>query len=72
MKYENDQERKLRQFIKSELDTCKGVETPYICKAISTNGGYRRIEQLVIGLVMADNQTTVKDAILHIETEYGK
>ena len=63
-----DIENKVRLAIKAALDKCDSSITPHICKTKKTVEGYKKLESLIIS-IMLKNDFTPLEAIAHIENE---
>lgn len=57
-----------RQNIRTELDLCDAIQTPFVCANIGTEDGYKKIEQLICAKVI-DEKITIGEAIVQIETD---
>ena len=60
----------LKQTISVHLDTCNGVDTPFICANISTPDGKAKIIDSIAEIVIK-RQTTIGDAVLVLESLYN-
>ncbi|WP_291728742.1 hypothetical protein [Bernardetia sp.] len=61
-------EHQIRLAIKKALDSCDSEKMPHVCQSKQIKGGYKRLESLVLKL-MIKNEFTPSEAIAHIENE---
>lgn len=57
-----------RSTIREHLQKCDSAHTPGVCREIQTPDGYRRIENMIIDLVIVE-AISIGSAITAIETE---
>lgn len=70
MKNTESQLEELTDLIHVELDSCDMSDTPFVCAELSTEGGKKKLTDIIINDII-NRGSTICESIISIEKEYN-